>query len=171
MGRLPHHLAFQFPCSGHSIGQGSRHSVAACAAKETGSKRTVVQSKSKILTIHLISEFKYDFVELFRVSERFVDAFTVRFENSFLVNGFAVRQIPSSPPAQALVDPRLPPRVKPPNAIAPPAIACRRVGPLASSARFFPSLIIVINLCPRICRSTPAHITAPSENMFKIIFL
>src|ERR1035438_843040 len=85
----------------------------------------------------------------------------------------AVREISSSAPAQALVEPK----ASPPNAIATPAITCRRVGPLASASRVVLSLIIVIVIVlhhyhcpPEFLRSTVPRITAPRENMFKIIF-
>src|SRR5713101_2693679 len=65
----------------------------------------------------------------------------------------AVREISSSAPAQASVEPR----ASPPNAIATPAIACRRVGPLASASRFVLSLIIIIIVLPNSCVHLPSH--------------
>src|SRR6267143_3537071 len=62
----------------------------------------------------------------------------------------AVREIPSSAPAQASVEPR----ASPPNEIATPAINCRRVGPVASAARLFLSLIIVL---PGFCFQLSPH--------------
>src|SRR2546430_14882930 len=62
----------------------------------------------------------------------------------------AVREIPSSAPAQASVAPR----ASPPNEIATPAINCRRVGPVASAARLFLSLIIVL---PSFCFQPSPH--------------
>src|SRR6266849_1443593 len=63
----------------------------------------------------------------------------------------AVREISSSAPAQTSVEPR----ASPPNAIATPAIACRRVGPLASPSRFVLSLIIIV--LPNSCVHLPSH--------------
>src|SRR5713101_7241226 len=65
----------------------------------------------------------------------------------------AVREISSSAPAQASVEPR----ASPPNAIATPAIACRRVGPLASASRFVLSLIIIIIVLPNSCVHLHSH--------------
>src|SRR6267378_2446629 len=62
----------------------------------------------------------------------------------------AVREIPSSAPAQTSVEPR----ASPPNEIATPAINCRRVGSVASAARLFLSLIIVL---PGFCFQPSPH--------------
>src|SRR6266567_6160986 len=50
----------------------------------------------------------------------------------------AVRDISSTAPAQACVESK----ARPPNAIATPTIACRRVDSLASAAKLFLSLIL-----------------------------
>src|SRR5260370_36070137 len=73
----------------------------------------------------------------------------------------AVREISSSAPAQALVEPR----AKPPNAIAAPTIACRRVVPLVSADSFVLSLIIVLQAFA----FRRHRIRASRDNMFKII--
>jgi hypothetical protein len=49
------------------------------------------------------------------------------------MNGFRRMRNPFLVPAQALVEPK----TRPPIAAATPAIACRRVGALASAARLF----------------------------------
>src|SRR6266478_191694 len=68
----------------------------------------------------------------------------------------AVREISSSAPAQALIDAR----VKPPNAIATPTIACRRVGPLVGAAKLFLLLIIVL---PIPCFRLPPQKNTPRK--------
>src|ERR1035438_9096865 len=61
----------------------------------------------------------------------------------------ALREISSSDAAEALIEPR----ASPPNAIATPTIAWRRVGPLARASRFVISLIM--NRClPNFCVQT-----------------
>src|ERR1700735_5192234 len=61
-----------------------------------------------------------------------------------------VLETPTPPPAQALAEPR----ARPPNAIATPTIACRRVGPLVSDAGLFLSFIIVL---PNSCIQQSRH--------------
>src|SRR6266700_8039491 len=74
----------------------------------------------------------------------------------------AVREISSSAPAQASLEPS----VRPPNASATPVINCLRVGVLPCALEFFLSLIISPPLfCVQSQRIRPL-----GQNMFKIIF-
>jgi len=80
----------------------------------------------------------HDLAKLFRVRERFVDAFPARLEDRFEMNRFRRMRNRFLGSRQALVEPK----TRPPNAAARPTIACRRVGALISAARLFLSLII-----------------------------